>query len=522
MRLDTLASDAKASATTYSPGRGMVKPGTSGAQWNTVAHRAVPCVTSSRHARAAAACVCYAAAGCNHRSRMPLRPGQEIEVEIESVGMEGPGVGRVDDLVVFVARGLPGERVRARVERAKPNFARARAFEVLRPSPLRVAAPCTHLEVCGGCTWQDLDYEAQLDAKTDIVRESLRRLGGVADIDVPRALASPHTFHYRNKMEFSFFAGRDGAVVLGLHTPGTFDRVFDLEACHLMSEESNRIVARVRDWAARSGQPAYHMRRHSGFWRYLVVREGKNTGQTMVHLVTHAGTLPDAAAMSAALAAEFGSIRSLLRSVNTRRATIAVGESEEVLRGDAEIEERLGDLRFRIGANTFFQTNTLQAERLFALAAAWADLGPGDEVLDLYAGTGAISLWLARRARRVIGIELVPESVAMAVKNAALNGIDNCHFAAGDVRDFLRRRPGEAAAARVAVVDPPRAGLHPEIATALCALRPARLVYVSCNPATLARDVQLLSGAYALRRVQPVDMFPHTYHVECVALLERR
>jgi 23S rRNA (uracil1939-C5)-methyltransferase len=355
------------------------------------------------------------------------------------------------------------------------------------------------------------------------VRESLRRLGGCSDVDVPRALPSPRQFHYRNKMEFSFFAGRDGEVVLGLHTPGTFDRVFDLEACHLMSEESNHIVARVRALAVQSGLPAYHTRRHSGFWRYLVVREGKNTGQTMVNLVTHAGAWPRAAAAAAELAAEFGSIRSVLRSISTRRATIAVGESEELLHGDAEIEERLGDLRFRIAANTFFQTNTLQAETLFALVAEWADLGPQDDVLDLYAGTGAISLWLARRAARVTGIETVPESVAMAAKNAALNGIDNCRFVTSDVREFLHRRPGDAAAAQVVVVDPPRAGLHPDIVVALRQLRPRRLVYVSCNPATLARDIGLLAtgGAYTLRRVQPVDMFPHTYHVECVALLER-
>ena len=452
-----------------------------------------------------------------------LRRGQEIEVEVESVGMEGPGVARVDDLVVFVARGLPGERVRARVTQHKRNFAQARAIEVVRPSPLRVAAPCVHLEVCGGCSWQDLAYDAQLDAKTDIVRESLRRLAGRADIDVPRALPSPQTFHYRNKMEFSFYAGSDGAVVLGLHTPGTFDRVFDLEACHLMSEASNAIVARVREWATRSNLGAYHTRRHTGFWRYLVVREGKNTGQTMVHLVTNSGTLVGGREAAAGLAAEFPSLRSVLRSINSRKATIAVGEHEETLYGDTEIEERLGDLRFRIGANTFFQTNTVQAERLFALAAEWADLGAADEVLDLYAGTGAISLWLARSARRVTGIELVAESVAMANKNAALNGIANCEFEVGDVREVLRRRPALAANTRVVVVDPPRAGLHPDIVTALRELSPPRIVYVSCNPATLARDVGLLEagGAYTLRRVQPVDMFPHTYHVECVALLEK-
>jgi 23S rRNA (uracil1939-C5)-methyltransferase len=452
-----------------------------------------------------------------------LRRGQEIEVEVESVGMEGPGVARLDDFIVFVARGLPGERVRARVTQCKRNFAQARAVEVVRASPARVAAPCRHLAVCGGCSWQDLAYDAQLDAKTDIVRESLRRLGGRPDIVVPRTLPSAQTFHYRNKMEFSFFAAADGAVVLGLHTPGTYDRVFDLEACHLMSEASNTLVTRVRDWAQRSGLGAYHTRRHSGFWRYLVVREGKNTGQTMLHLVTNAGPVPAGRDTAALWAAEFPALHSVLRSVNSRKATIAVGEHEETLYGESAIEERLGDLRFRIGANTFFQTNTLQAERLFALVAEWAGLGPTDAVLDLYAGTGAISLWLARQARHVTGIEVIAESVAMADRNAALNGITNCEFILGDVRDVLRRRPALATAARVVVVDPPRAGLHPDIVVALRQLRPPCILYVSCNPATLGRDVGLLEadGVYALRRVQPVDMFPHTYHVECVAQLER-
>lgn len=224
-----------------------------------------------------------------------------------------------------------------------------------------------------------------------------------------------------------------------------------------------------------------------------------------------------------ALVQEFPTVTSIVRNITTRRATIAVGEREELLHGAPEIEEQIGGLRFRIAANTFFQTNTQQAERLFELAVEWAGLGADDEVLDLYAGTGAISLFLARRARRVTGIELVAESVAMAEKNAALNGVRNCRFVQGEVREFFRARPGEAASARVAVVDPPRAGLHEDVVRALRELHPPRVVYVSCNPATLARDAALLvqDGRYSLQRIQPIDMFPHTYHVECVALLER-
>jgi 23S rRNA (uracil1939-C5)-methyltransferase len=453
---------------------------------------------------------------------MSLRKGQEVELDVERLAAEGWGVGRLDGLVVFVDKALPGERVRARVSRVKRNFVQARTVAVQRPAPARTPGRCVHLAVCGGCVWQELDYPAQLDAKTQIVAEALERLGGFRGIEVPRALASPAVFYYRNKMEFSFFAGREAEIVLGLHTPGTFDRVFDLEACHLMSETCNRIVGRVRELARRSGRPAYHTRRHEGFWRYLVVREGKNTGQTLVNLVTHSGVLPNGTEIAGALRSEFPSVVSIVRNINTRLATIAVGEQEEILHGPGTIDELLGGLRFRISSNSFFQPNPGQAERLFGLVAEWAELGGDDEAVDLYAGTGAISLFLARRARRVTGVELLPSSIADAERNAELNGVDNCRFVSGEVREFFRRHTPEVRAARVVVADPPRAGLHPDVVQALRLLRPQRLLYVSCNPSTLARDLQLLcaDGAYRLQRVQPLDMFPHTYHVETLVQLQ--
>ena len=309
--------------------------------------------------------------------------------------------------------------------------------------------------------------------------------------------------------------------MLGLHVPGTHDRVFDVEACHLMSEESNRILARVRDFAAASRIPAYHQRRHTGYWRFLVVREAKTTGQTLVNLVTAAGPMPRAAELVASLTSEFRSITGILHSVNDGRASIAVGATEAVLYGTPEIEEHLGGLRFRITANSFFQTNTRQAERLFDVTAACAELDGRQEVLDLYAGTGAIALWLARNARRVTGIEMVPDAIAMAEENARVNGIDHCRFVQADVRAHLAQAPADAARADVVIVDPPRAGLHPDVAQALGALRPRRIVYVSCNPATLARDLQILCTSYSLRRIQPLDMFPHTHHTECVVQLDR-
>jgi 23S rRNA (uracil1939-C5)-methyltransferase len=454
---------------------------------------------------------------------MQLRKGQEITLDVERLALEGRGVAHLDDLVVFVDKALAGERVRARVRRVKRRYAEARTVEILQAAPDRIEPRCIHVGECGGCTWQGLDYTRQLDVKAALVRETLQHIGGFQDLEVPRALASPDPFHYRNKMEYSFFVGRDGSTVLGLHTPGRFDHVFDLSACHLMSETSNAIVHRVRQLAHDSGLPAYHSKRHEGFWRYLVIREGKNTGQTMVNLVTTDAPLPGEETFVKALLQECPTITSVVRNINTRKATIAVGEREESLHGNPWIEEVLDGLHFRISANSFFQTNPRQAERLFSLAIQAAELQPQDNVLDLYCGTGTISLFAARRARQVTGIEIVDEAVRGAEQNAALNGIDNCRFLSGEVRDFFRKRVAEASSADVVFTDPPRAGLHPDIVQALRLLQPPRIVYVSCNPSTLARDLEMLcrDDVYAIRSVQPVDMFPHTYHIETVVRLDR-
>jgi 23S rRNA (uracil1939-C5)-methyltransferase len=454
---------------------------------------------------------------------MQLRKGQEITLDVERLALEGRGVAHLDDLVVFVDKALAGERVRARVRRVKRRYVEARAVEILRSAPDRIAPVCTHVDECGGCTWQGLAYERQLEVKAALVRETLSHIGGLRDIEVLPTLASPDTFHYRNKMEYSFFAGREGGIVLGLHTPGRFDHVFDLAACHLMSEPSNAVVHRVRQLAKDSGLPAYHSKHHQGFWRYLVIREAKNTEQTMVNLVTTDAALPEPQEFVAALLQVCPTITSVVRNINTRKATIAVGEREELLYGNPWIEEVLDGLRFRISANSFFQTNPRQAERLFAVAIEAAELQPQDMVLDLYCGTGTLSLFAARHARQVTGIEIVEEAVRGAEQNAAANGIDNCRFLSGEVRDFFRKRVAEASSADVVITDPPRAGLHADIVQALRLLQPSRIVYVSCNPATLARDLEMLcrDDVYAVRSVQPVDMFPHTYHIETVVRLDR-
>jgi len=453
------------------------------------------------------------------------RAGERVDLTIDSLAYGGRGVARLDGLVVMVDGGYPGDLVRARVTRSRRSLVEARAEEVLTPGALRVPPFCVHAGVCGGCRLQGIDYPRQVELKAGQVEEALRRIGGFAAPPLEAPIAAPASRYYRNKMEFSFGPGDDGQVQLGLHPAGDFRRVFALEWCHLLSERSNAIVAAVIAAARESGLPAYDQRLHQGFYRFLTLREGKNTGQTMVVLTTTDGD--DAARQmlkrwAVDLRARFPEIRGVLRQVNSRLAGVAAGEYEEVLAGERTIEEILGGFRFEISARAFFQTNTVQAERLYAKVLEYASLSGTGVALDLYCGTGTISLLLSRGARRVYGVESNPDAVANAVRNARLNGVESCEFVQGEVTEAIERAPLAAVQPEVAVINPPRAGLHPALVRRLIRVAVPRLVYVSCNPTTLARDLALLvAGGYRFVRAVPVDMFPHTAHIESVALLEQ-
>jgi 23S rRNA (uracil1939-C5)-methyltransferase len=454
-----------------------------------------------------------------------LKPGEVVDLVIDSLAYGGRGVARRDGLVVMVDGAFPGDRVRARITRVRRALAEARTEEVLEPGPVRVTPFCVHAGVCGGCRLQAIAYARQVELKAGQVEEALRRIGGFPDPPLEPAIEAPATRYYRNKMEFSFGPGDDGQIQLGLHPAGDFRRVFALEWCHLLSERSNAIVAAVIAAARRSGLPAYDQRLHQGFFRFLTVREGKNTGQTMIILTTTDGD--DASRQllrewGADLRERFPEIRSVLRQVNSRLAGVAAGEYEEVLAGERTIEEILGGFRFEVSARAFFQTNTLQAERLYGKVLEYAAPSGDGVALDLYCGTGTISLLLSRAARRVYGVESNPDAVANAVRNARLNGVEGCEFVQGEVTEVIERTPLAAVQPEVAVINPPRAGMHPALVRRLIRVAIPRLVYVSCNPTTLARDLALLvAGGYRFVRAVPVDMFPHTAHIESVALLEQ-
>ncbi len=468
-------------------------------------------------------------------NRYPVKRGDVLPLTVERLALGGRGVARVEGYTVFVERGLPGQEVEATILRRKKAYAEARVERVLRPSPQETEPRCAHFGLCGGCALQHLEYGAQLEAKRDQVRDSLIRLGGFADPVVEETLPSPAAYEYRNKMEYSFSTrwltdpdaaeSGESRFGLGLHVRRRFDRVVSVERCHLQDAEGSELLGRVRSFAEASGIPFYSTRTHTGFWRFLVLRQGVHTGDRMVLLITNRAT-PGSAPWRAvedlgrALAAGGIRITSLLHGMTASKGSVAFCEEVRTLAGEPVIRERLLDLTFEVGPNTFFQTNTRAAETLFREAIRMAEVTPADTVWDLYCGAGALSLPMARVAGSVLGIERVPEAIEAARRNAVLNGIDNATFLVGDVREALAA--GDHPAPDVVTVDPPREGMHADVVASLLEAAPRRIVYVSCNPATLARDLALLAaGGYVPGPVRPVDLFPHTPHIECVTVLDR-
>jgi 23S rRNA (uracil1939-C5)-methyltransferase len=439
------------------------------------------------------------------RAARPHR-GEELELEIESLAQGGRGVARREGYVVFVSGGLPGDRVRARVGKAKRSHAEATAVELLRPSPDRIPDACVHDgEPCPGSAWQGLPYEAQLAEKERQVGEALERIGGLGGFELQPIVGADETWRYRNKLEYSF-GERDGETLLGFHKRGSWEDVVDVDDCKLASETSNAARNDIRAWAHAEGLNSWDPRSRTGVLRNLVVRDSARTGQVQTRLVTS----------PAAFARPPVDLHTVVEGPGsgTDGPTGVLGEEhlEEVIRG----------LRFRVAHRAFLQTNTAMAETLYGLAIDAAALTGSERVFDLFCGIGTISLCLAPHAGEVWGVEIVPEAIADAEHNARRNEISNARFTAADARLGLRPLVEEAGKPDVVVLDPPRAGLSKKIVRRVIECEAKRIVYVSCNPTTLAPNAaQLAEAGYRLRSVRPVDMFPQTPHVECVALLER-
>jgi 23S rRNA (uracil1939-C5)-methyltransferase len=453
------------------------------------------------------------------RSTRP-RNGAEVELTVDSFAQGGNGVARLEGYVLFVQGAIPGDRVRAVVTKSKRDYGEARTLEVLEPSSERIEPRAAH----PGASWQVLPYERQLIEKQLQVSEALTRIGRFEDPPVSRIIPAVEQWRYRNKLEYSFgTAGGDGdgELVLGFHRPGRWNDIDDVSDDILASEAINGVRERVKQWCRDQGLSTYDRRNQSGFLRNLVVREGRRSGQVQARLVTSRGDFE--AAQLAAAAEVHGFLWTQVESV---AETTREGKTE-VIAGKGKIDEELhtpgGDaLKFRISSEAFFQTNTEMAEVLYGVAADLAGLTGREKVFDLFSGIGTIALTLSLQAGEVWGLEVVEQAVANAISNARLNGVDNARFFAGDVRTAMRPLVEEAGQPDVVVVDPPRAGLSQKIVRRILEVEPQKVVYVSCNPTTLAPNArQIADAGYELKAVQPVDMFPQTPHIEAVAVLER-
>lgn len=460
------------------------------------------------------------------------------KVTITDVAAEGKAVAKVNELVIFVPYVVPGDVVDLQVKRKKNHYAEAVAVKFHEKSPLRTEPFCSHFGVCGGCKWQCLSYEEQLKYKQKQVFDNLTRIGKVELPEFRPILGSEKTRFYRNKLEFTFSNKRwlteeevkqdvkyDQMNAVGFHIPGAFDKVLAIDKCWLQDDISNQIRNAVRDYAYAHNFPFFNLRTQEGLLRNIMIRTS-STGELMVVLqckVTDDEGRRKMEEILQFMADSFPQITSLMYVINNK-CNDTIGDLDvEVFKGNDHIFEEMEGLRFKVGPKSFYQTNSEQAYNLYKVAREFAGLTGNELVYDLYTGTGTIANFVARQARKVVGIEYVPEAIEDAKVNSDLNGIDNTLFYAGDMKDILTNDfIAEHGHPDVIITDPPRAGMHNDVIDVILAAEPKRIVYVSCNPATQARDLQLLDGKYKVTAVQPVDMFPHTHHVENVVQLERR
>jgi len=462
---------------------------------------------------------------------MSIKKGQRFTLEVSHIAFGGKGLAKPDGFAVFIDKAVPGDVVEVQITRKKKNYAEARVVELLEPSSDRISAECPYSGYCGGCKWQFLDYEKQLAYKQQHVAEALVHIGQIESALVHETIPSKQLFGYRNKMEFSCSDRRwvlpdemdrddlDRTFALGLHVPGTFNKVIDTEVCLLHPPLGNDILAHIRQAIKRSELPPYGLKSHEGYWRFVMLRNSAFYGHWMVNMVTSFEDTKTMASLAHGLMEQYPDVVSVINNITARKSSVAIGETEQLVAGEPFLKERIGSFEFIISANSFFQTNSVGAQTLYDKAKEYAELQGHETVLDLYSGTGTIAIYLAGSAKHVIGIEQVESAVRNAEKNCLINKVSNCQFVQGDIKDKL---PQLTVKPQVVVIDPPRAGMHKDVVQQILKLAPERIVYISCNPASLARDVAILSEAYDLVEVQPVDMFPHTYHIEAVAKLTRR
>lgn len=455
------------------------------------------------------------------KQKAPVQKNQTITLQFEDLTHEGSGVGKIDGYPIFVPYGLPGETAEVRVVKANKKFGFGKLLEVENPSSERVTPPCTVYYKCGGCQLQHMSYDLQLEMKQNQVKNVMRKVAHLDDVPVHKVLGMDDPWRYRNKIQIPV-GEKDGELITGFYQSRSHRIIDDMDTCIIQNEVGDRMVEAVREIANDLGIKAYNELSHSGVLRHIIVRTAYETDDTMIILVTKTAKVSQLDNLVQKLVETYPEIKSIIHNINHEKTNVILGKQTTTIFGEDYIYDRIGDLKFGISAKSFYQVNPVQTKVLYETALKYANVGPEDTVIDAYCGIGTISLFLAQKAKKVYGVEIVPEAVSDAKENARINNMDNTEFVVGEAEKIMPWWTAQGLRPDVIVVDPPRKGCEESLLEAMIAMEPKRIVYVSCNPSTLARDLRILEdGGYNTQEVQPVDMFPMTNHVESVAWLTK-
>jgi 23S rRNA (uracil1939-C5)-methyltransferase len=461
---------------------------------------------------------------------------QILELTIHDLSEDGKGIARTHEgLVVFVNNCVPADKVKAKIIRVKKKFAKAELLEITDSSIFRTEPECEHFGICNGCKMQNLFYDYQLKLKKQRVIDAFERIGNINSPEVPDAVPADNIYYYRNKLEFSFSNNRwlteadkdseekNKTFALGFHMPNFIDKVLEINRCHLQSEVSNKILNLTRDFFKSKGESIYSTIANTGYLRFLIIRRSFSTDDIMVNLITSTINGNLTREYAAEIKQNVPETTTLINMISSSRAQVAKGDSYDVIFGSGFITERIGKYSYKILPSSFFQTNSVQAKKLFDAVIQLGEFSKSEEILDLYCGAGAISIYISEYVKKITGVELSQESINSAIENAELNKVKNCEFISYDVKDYLLFLiDSKMKSFDTIILDPPRSGIHPKAAECIMRLEPEKIIYVSCNPSTQARDIKLLTGKYEIKKIQPVDMFPHTFHIENVVRLDLR
>jgi len=461
---------------------------------------------------------------------LKIKKGSIIEVTIKSLSYGGDGFAKYNDIAVFVQKGLPGQKVEALIIKKNKKFLKAKILNILKKSPDEIKADCIHFEDCGGCSFQNYKYEKQLEQKEQQVKDLLKHITGIKSIKITKIKKAEEIYHYRNKMEFTFSNDawfekynpkEKQKLCIGLHPKGRFDKTIDLEDCKIQTEVANKIVDITRETAIKNNLIPYDIKKHTGFLRQIVIKSAIHENETMVIIVTSTNNQKKLDSIVSELK-KVTEVKGIINNVNRKKADVSYSEEQYLLYGDDFITEKIGNYKFKISSDSFFQTNSKQAKVLYDIIKKEANLSGHEIVYDLYCGTGTIGIYLSKKAKKIFGFEIIPAAIDDAIINASNNNVKNALFFQGDIKDTLieNKEINIIEKPDITIIDPPRSGLHPKALKNIIKLNQKKIIYISCNPATQARDLKdIVDYGYEIKNVVPIDMFPHTPHIESVVTL---